>query len=300
MLEFDLIIYHYACPDGIMGLWSAYHYLKIPFEKIGMCAGKDPYGTFENKKILFIDVCPSKNFILVNTKLATSITILDHHKSAYDEYTRNKSIYDSIDNLVCIFDMDRAGCQIAWDYLFESKERPWFINYIADRDLWLWKLPHAKEITEALEFNEYIDETDLSKIDSLLNVKPDTFIKEGAQILKIKNKIMINEFKNAHEAIFNFKKKKYRVWSCSIIFQFRSEFGNKLINIPFSDFKLPDFCVIWSYNLKENTWFVSLRGSDSSPDLSVIAKHFNGGGHLKAAAFKLNNGKNLTDIISIL
>jgi nanoRNase/pAp phosphatase (c-di-AMP/oligoRNAs hydrolase) len=49
-----------------------------------------------------------------------------------------------------------------------------------------------------------------------------------------------------------------------------------------------DFGVIWNYSPKENMWYISLRGNDNSPDLSVIAKHFNGGGHAKAAAFKLN------------
>lgn len=299
-IEFDIIIFHNCCPDGIMGLWTAYNYNRDTnklFEKIPMYAGKDPYGNFNDKNVIFIDVCPSINFLLVNQHLAKNITILDHHKSAYDTYQNNIETFDKIDNIKFIFDMNRSGCQIAWDYFFKDEYRPWFIDYIADRDLWTWQLHKSREINECIDFNNCFDQDDLTKIDKLLKIDPKDLINKGKIILKANKKIMQEELKNAHEAIFFIEEQKYRVWVSTMNIKLKSDYGNILVNIKFTDNTKPDFAVIWSYDPKYDVWYVSLRGGDDSPDLSVISKKLGGGGHAKAAAFRLTNGKNLQSII---
>jgi oligoribonuclease NrnB/cAMP/cGMP phosphodiesterase (DHH superfamily) len=78
-----------------------------------------------------------------------------------------------------------------------------------------------------------------------------------------------------------------------------SDLGNKLANKPLKNGNLPDFGVVWNYNVDTQTWFVSLRGHDDSPDLSVIAKHFGGGGHEKAAGFRIEYPNTLLSIFII-
>ena len=63
------------------------------FEKINMAAGKDQIFETQNKNIIFIDVRTTLNFLLVNCKLANSIKIFDHHKSAYDMYYSYSKYY---------------------------------------------------------------------------------------------------------------------------------------------------------------------------------------------------------------
>jgi oligoribonuclease NrnB/cAMP/cGMP phosphodiesterase (DHH superfamily) len=289
MKNFDSIIYHYGCPDGVTGLWCAYKYSK-KFNKIGIPAGKDPSGNYTDKNIIFIDVCPTYNFIIETCEVATKITILDHHKSAYDMYLSNKEELDSITNLEIIFDMNRSGCQIAWDYFFPDIKRPWFIDYVADQDLWTWTLINSKEINCAIEFNEFLDQNDLAKLDLLYNFTEGDILKlinEGKNIIKVKEKIMDDQLKNSEERSFNFNGIAYRIQTGTIPLEMRSAFGNLLANKKLDNNGDPDFGVVWNYSPKDNVWIISLRGNDTSPDLSLIATHFGGGGHAKACGFKI-------------
>ena len=55
IIDFDTIVYHSCCPDGVSGLWCAYKYKgDEEFEKINMIAGKDPVFKVDNKNIIFI------------------------------------------------------------------------------------------------------------------------------------------------------------------------------------------------------------------------------------------------------
>lgn len=301
-IEFDTIIYHRCCPDGVSGLWCAHHYNKNDFEQISMKAGVDPEFDTTDKKLIFIDVCPSFNYLLVHTKLAKSITILDHHKSSLDMYIKNKDVLDTIDNLKIIFDMNKSGAQMAWDFFFDDKERPWFINYVGDRDLWKWELPSSREIASAFEFNNYFMDEDLSKLDILNNyVESDIneLIKIGLVINEYQQRLISNEVKYSTEATLKVNDTVYKVRIGHIIGGMVSDLGNKLANEPLSTGELPDFGVVWNYNIDTQTWYVSLRGHNNSPDLSAIAKHFGGGGHVKASGFRIESPDTLTSVFTI-
>jgi len=287
-INFNTIIYHYKCPDGIFGLWCAYHYNKKFFDKIGMSAGIDPINDFTNQDIIFIDVCPSVKYIIKESKKIKSITILDHHKSAYDNYIKNKNILDELDNVKFIFDMNKSGCQIAWEYFFPIFYCPWFINYCADRDLWTWKLISSKEINNGLHFNEFYDENNLEKITNLLKYTENDkqkLINDGLIINKIHQKLIDKQLEySEHWKMFSDLANNiyYNVQVGTISIELKSEFGNLLANK-----NNVDFGVVWNYSPRENIWYISLRGNDNSPDLSVIASQFSGGGHAKAAGFIL-------------
>jgi hypothetical protein len=125
------------------------------------------------QNIIFIDVCPSINFIKDNAELAKSIIIIDHHKSGLDMITKNKELLKEYTNVTFIFDMKRSGCQLAWDYFFPDIERSWIVDYVGDRDLWNWKLENAREICSAIDYLCVLDENDLTKIDKLDIKDPD-------------------------------------------------------------------------------------------------------------------------------
>ncbi len=256
--------------------------------KIGIRAGTDPLNIdFTDKKILFVDVCPTFNFILVQSKLANSITILDHHKTSKDMYDLNNNILKNIDNVKFVLDMDKSGCQIAWDYFYPKEPRTWFIDYIGDADLWKHNLPNTKEINASLDYYKLIDENNLDKMDELFKYnfeQIDDLIKKGTFINEFIDKLVndVAEYPDFGEITIN--NKIYTV-ALGTITKYTSLFGNKLANKTFND-KIVDFSIVWFYNPKYNDWYYSLRGTDTSPDLSLIAKHFGGGGHPKASGFR--------------
>jgi oligoribonuclease NrnB/cAMP/cGMP phosphodiesterase (DHH superfamily) len=292
-LSFDIIVFHNWCPDGVTGLWCAHHLAGgIEFEKIGISADDDPYGDFTNKNIIFIDVSPSIEWLIENLPKANKITILDHHKSACVEIHENLARLSVFTNLELVLDNLRSGCQIAWDYFFPNTERPWFVNYVGDQDLWTWVLPHSKEINSVLDFNDYIDQYDLTKLDTLLMYGDNEklqLVNEGMQIAKFKNKMLTDELEWSDEAKFIIDNKIYNIQLAgAITSDTKSDLGNMLSEKLLENGSLPDFGVVWDYYPKYNQWKLSLRGNDISPDLSEIARKLGGGGHPAASGVTLN------------
>src|SRR5260370_39965031 len=101
-----------------------------------------------NKDVIMVDY--SLRTRLDNDQLAQaakSFRILDHHKTA--QAALEGAPYAT-------FDMKRSGAGLAWDYLMSSDggynfiERPWWVNYTEDQDLWNWALPGSQTINAYL------------------------------------------------------------------------------------------------------------------------------------------------------
>lgn len=303
--DFDAIIYHGPCSDGTGGLWCASHYKPIK-TRFACKAGSNPTGDYTDMNVIFVDICPKINYLLELVKVASYVVILDHHKSSQQMIQDNKEALDLIPNLLIEFDMERSGCQMAWDYFFESQSRPFFIDYMGDRDLWTWKLPDSKEVNTALFDLGYIDSYNLNKMTELME-DSETKLKELKSIgalIELSNKRQIDiAISNAIEATMKSANgdKSYRIWLAGNINPcLRSELGNGLCLKQFKDGVMPDFSACWQYDTKSNEWWISLRGVPSrSPDLSVLASCFGGGGHPMASGITIKpkqNSKGLRDV----
>ena len=303
-IEFDIIVFHNWCPDGVTGLWCAHHYAKgKEFKKIGISADGEPYSDFTNKKIIFIDVCPSIDWLVEKLQIAKKITILDHHKTACDEINENLHLLSSYNNLELVLDMTRSGCQIAWDYFFKNKKRPWFIDYVGDRDLWTWSMKNSKEISKAIFYNRLLDAWNLEKIDLLLNYTNkdiSNLAYQGKTILEVENKIIERQILYSVEGTMNVYDKKYRVQIANIIMEFSSDLGNVLATKLFEDGTKPDFGVVWTYDPEDDLWHLCLRAVDSQVDLSEIATQLGGGGHKNAAGVDFDDNPFKSNILTII
>ena len=291
---YDVIIYHRNCSDGSCGYWVARRYLnennKI-HQVFAMHAGETleiAINEFTNKSIAFIDVCPNFEYIQTLSKIAKDITILDHHASSVSVI---ESVRDSdILNVRFEFDIKLSGCQLAWNH-FYSKDipSPWFLDYIADRDLWKFELDNSKEINAALHHKNLLNVESMDMIVCYNMDEIQTLIELGRVIINIADKSLYSALRECVEGTFLVNDVKYNVWFGTIERSARSNFGNKMTEKKMSNGKLPDFVVVYSYQPKTGMWFISLRGSNDCPDLSTISKYFGGGGHKKAAGFEHKN-----------
>lgn len=293
--DFDAIIYHGPCSDGTGGLWCACHY-KLIETQFACKAGTNPTGDYSGKNVIFVDICPKIDYLLELVKVAKYVVILDHHKSSEQMILDNADLLKSIKNLTIEFDMEKSGCQMAWDYFFDSKSRPFFIDYMGDRDLWTWKLDKSKEVNTALFDQGYIDSRNLNKMTELLE-NPKTKLKELksiGELIETGNKRQVDiGLSNAVEASIKIDEKTYRIWLGGNINPIlRSELGNALCSKSFKDGKMPDFSACWQYDPKSDEWWISFRGVPSrSPDLSVLASKFGGGGHPMASGITIKKSQ---------
>lgn len=145
-LDYDYCIYHGPCSDGLMAAWASQ--LKYPnilmMPQSPGCKhlfNKAPLDTFSGKRVMFVDICPVKEVLMQMLSVCAFVLVLDHHETNKDLIT--SLVTDNIPtNLNVMFDMDRAGCHIVWDYFYynyydnKKTPRPWFLEYIGDGDLW--------------------------------------------------------------------------------------------------------------------------------------------------------------------
>lgn len=299
--DFDAIIYHGPCSDGTGGLWCACNYKPIK-SRYACKAGQNPQGDYSGMNVIFVDICPKIDYLIQLTTIAKNVVILDHHKSSEQMIRDNEELLSSIPNLHIEFDMGRSGCQMAWDYFFDNQPRPFFIDYMGDRDLWTWKLPFSREINTALWELGYIDSYDLTKMTGLLE-NPDEklkYLESTGKFIEAGNKKEVEiGVSNAIEAQIISGDKIYRIWLGGNINPIlRSDLGNALCSKPFKDGVMPDFSACWQYDPKSDEWWISFRGvPDRSPDLSVLSSSFGGGGHPMASGITIKSpSKGLKEI----
>ena len=309
---YDIVIFHKGCPDGNAAAWVYWYkltnrdnhiYFTDEYEVINqyegiyksrgihthikfipMEAGKYPTDLdVKGKKILMVDVCPKREEI---DKIATevkSLTILDHHKSGERDVENLK-----YDNVYVVFDMNRSGCQIAWDYINFFSSRPWFVDVIADRDLWNWELPNSKELGNYL-FNHgyYHDWNKMTTLLDFTDTQKEMAIEVGKSLLIVENNRIDLAVKQAIKTTVSIDGVDYQVYLTGCSSDITSEVGNRLYKLEDCD-----FACMYRYNLENDEWFISCR-ANNKVDLSIITRKLNGGGHPNAAGFSLKNDKGI-------
>lgn len=140
-----LCIYHGNCADGFGSAWIVEHLFPDQYEfhpgKYGTeppdCAGKD---------VLLVDFSYKRDVMEQIARQANKVLVLDHHKTAIED------LQPLADNgtIRAVFDVERSGAGITWDYFEPNLMRPKLIDHIEDRDLWKFQLPWTKEIQAAV------------------------------------------------------------------------------------------------------------------------------------------------------
>ena len=302
-LNYDFIIYHSPCSDGTASAWVVKHFNQYA-QLIPCVAGLNPQiniEEFRNKNIIFTDLCPNNSYLISLKSIASNITILDHHITAYK--SMDTSILDS-HNINYYFDNNQSGCMITWKY-FSQEPLPWFLDYIGDRDLWEWKLISSKEINTTLFEDDHINFKGLTKLfeyDDFSLIKSldsfqssslyKSFVERGILILNFKEKQIKMCMKSAIHCKYQSKSNIiYNIWLYTSSPDILSEVGNSLMSKKMKDESKPDFTVCWRYNVPTHEYYISMRSTSTNVDVSEIAKEFGGGGHRNASGFTLDGNK---------
>jgi uncharacterized protein len=264
-----VILYHDNCADGFCSAWIAHQKFGDKAQFIPVQYGQDPPDV-TGKDVYILDFSYKAPVLMKMIEQAVHITIRDHHKTAQAELAQ----FQNSDKLDILFDMNKSGGRLTWDF-FKGNENPnWLVFYTQDRDLWQWLLPNSKEVNDAIQSYPY----DFHIWNSLSEYKFgtaefDMLIREGQAINRYKQQIINNAVANASP--INMAGHEVLTVNAMIL---QSEIAGELAkDRPFGT------CY---YIRKDGKKQWSLRSRDGGIDVSEIAKARGGGGHRNAAGFE--------------
>ena len=265
-----LCIYHGNCADGVGAAWVVRKALNGDVDFHAATYGDAPPDV-TGRAVIMVDFSYKRPMLEQMRDTALSVTILDHHKTA-------EADLKDLAYVTQVFDMNRSGAGITWDYFFPDQPRPPLINTIEDRDLWRFALPNTREI----QANVFSHPYDFAVWDLLMNVHPNILIDEGTGIERKHHKD-IDELLGV--VTREMKISGYHVPVANLPYTLTSDAGNKLA------LKAPFAACYW--DTPKGRVF-SLRSVPGGVDVSVIAATYGGGGHKHAAGFTVPYGHPLT------
>lgn len=280
------VLYHDECADGFGSAFICWLYYKQHF---GLeAANKITYTgcKYQKDKVLNFNHLAGQNVLLCDfsykyeqlneiIRLTSSFMILDHHKTAKED------LVNIVDDLK-VFDMNRSGVGITWDYFFPEQPLPLFLQHIQDRDLWQFKLEGTNEFIIYLfeqNFTFQLFESFLLK-DNLTKA-----IETGKGWLQYKQIVVSNIAKEARPVLQLIDNKLLLVYYVNNVYGFTSDLGAEV----FKHFPLADFSAVYDHKPDDNITKFSLRSTDEREDVSKIAASFNGGGHRNASGLTIAN-----------
>jgi len=281
-----LCIYHGNCADGFGAAWVVRRYFAGMVDFHAGVYGNTPPDC-SRRDVIMVDFSYKRAVIDEIANAASTVLILDHHKTAAEDlapfpswhgpynpsamldYQRENNAPISVH---AIFDMERSGAGLTWDFFFSTEQRPKLIDHIEDRDLWRFKLPFTREIQAAVFSEAY----DFGKWDFLMTAPVEHLIAEGVAIER-------KHHKDVAELVGVCKRRMkiggQIVWGASLPYTLTSDAGNMMAadGEPFA-------ACYW--DTPEGRVF-SLRSREGGADVSEIAKAYGGGGHKNASGFRV-------------
>ncbi len=258
------VIYHGNCNDGFCAAWVAWRKFGGDAEYLAYGYNSPPPKCVDHDVFVLDFSFPRADLLDLKTR-AKSLLVLDHHKTA-------EADLEGLD--FCQFDMVRSGAGMTWDYFFGG-ERPWIIEAVQDRDLWLWKYPSSKELNASITtWPRAFDYWDAQFGDGR---GPDGHgmkraIDEGRAINRYIEQYVDEMCERARMVEFE----GYTVPCVNVPYKGISEICGKLAESA-------AFSLGWAQE-KSGRFVYSLR-SRGDFDVSAIAKKYGGGGHKNAAGF---------------
>lgn len=275
----DIIFYHWPCQDGLTSAWVADKYAKehkLTYTLHGLDHGEPTFPIdITNKTLLFIDIAPNEGRYKKILEVAKSFYILDHHKT-------NLAFFSQLDNKAnFVFDMEKSGCRLAWEYFYPNEQTPEFLLMVEDRDLWKWKVNNSKPFCHGLYTSVACSDSTEESFNLMteLYTNPNK-LKEITELGRILQKKMDNDITytadKASNKTYLFRGKKVCMVNAS--HELASDLGNYLVTKY--DY---DFAIIWRYDHVEDKYHISMRSTGDKMDVSTLCKEHDGGGHKNAS-----------------
>lgn len=297
-----LVIYHANCADGFTAAWAVHKAMPADFYPAFYQA---PPPDVAGRDVIMVDFCYNADVMLQLQRAARSLLVLDHHKTA-DEvlapdprikpayltvhridgtpecgianwtdfknaagWDRDEGITKAV--IYALIDQQRSGAGIAWDFFHPGVPRPALVNHVEDRDLWRFALPGTREIQAAIFSRPYTFEA----WDAMAAMAPAELQREGV-VLERKH------HKDVAELVATCQRRiviaGHDIPAASIPHTMTSDAGALMA-------RGEHFAACYWDTAHAREF--SLRSTADGLDVSLVASLYGGGGHARAAGFRV-------------
>lgn len=205
----NVVLFHTNCTDGLFAALAAWYkfgndalYIPVNYKPIQDLSAEaaldfifsehtgkrvDPIGnskykvtdvtrdTYKDIDLYVVDYSFPVHHFLEHCAVFNSVTLLDHHKKAIDDYCEvfphsvihnNWKMLLPFDNAQIVFSQNESGAKLAWMYFHPDKEVPKTFELVSDRDLWQFKLEYTRPFHAGVRG---LGEKNFEKLDHLIN-----------------------------------------------------------------------------------------------------------------------------------
>jgi len=258
-----LIIFHDNCADGFTGAWVAHRFFRGEVDLHPATHSQAPPDVTD-RDVFLIDFCYPRVQLEAMRERARRIVVLDHHKTAAED-TKD------CPGIEMVFDMDRCGARLAWDYWFPNDSPPQVLLHVEDQDLGRFALPFTHEIQSTVFSYPY----EMGVWSQLMASDPQQLATEGTSIVRKLSRDIIN--------LLSVVTRRMRIAGHDV----------PVANLPYT--LAPDaarrladgepFAACYWDTPGQRVF--SLRSVKAGIDVSEVAKLYGGGGHRHAAGFRV-------------
>ncbi len=282
----NFVLYHGNCTDGFAAAWVTHkrwpdaQYIPVYYGQslpdLEFEADSEPI-----EEVLILDFSYPLDVLEQLVNLADHVTVIDHHAGARDQLEAARRRFSAAD-FHLVFDIEKSGAMLTWEYCFPNQPAPKLIRYVQDRDLWRWALLDSREVSAALRvvdhdfeewdrFSRRIEDDDLGGSYGWIKFEGQTILLEQTRQVK-------RMAKRARMLIIA----GFAV-PCVNASSYVSELGAYLAETGNVGNPAPFACV-WCVD-NGGRVLHSLRSTRDGVNVAEIAKQWGGGGHPTAAGF---------------
>jgi len=318
------ILYHADCIDGFGAAYAAWRRFGAGARYRPLHHGEPwDFAEVAGHEVFILDFSFPPEHLEAMAGLAKSVTQIDHHASARQAWAEKLTLRaDGLDGysdatlaLTVLFNMNKSGARLAWEYLLPEQALPLALQHVEDQDLWRFSLPGTRHFCRALRLHPF----DFAVWDDVVGQTPspdspryvdmlasgkaiESFFQKEVERLAAghlrMNARLRGEPVDAMQALRHGQaiiEDGEQAWLVSrgIALNanalFASELGNLLAEQSAS------YGLIWQL-ANDGEVKVSLR-SKGDIDVAAIAVRYGGGGHRNAAGFRLSLARFLSEVL---
>jgi len=219
----------------------------------------------EGEEVWILDYSIPPNEMRELLKITNRVFWIDHHKTAIEKYK------DAGIEVLGLRKVDKAGCELTWEYCFKNSNYPDLVKYVGDRDVWRWQYGKTTKFF-CCGLLQYSDNVYL--LSQMINLDPSVALK------------LINNGKIVD--LWLQKRNKAYLEAYGFIGEFEGHTAivcnHALVGSEFFD-SCQEYKLLILFVFTGQRFAVSLYSRDGL-DVSELAKKYGGGGHHSAAGFQ--------------